>query len=185
VGAEGACFRSPYLRAIPCLRHATLGGKVTVQSTVMVEDKRGPRRMAYSHGVARVCSAIAELQHECSAAILQPGGPTPSAVGQADGTAVPRAGRYQARPPPMPRHGGQGADVQAGSGRASNAVPICLAPPTWDQVSPRWPALAPSLAGIKPGGISAPRGASRIEDRLRAMLDIPVFHDGTRHGRRS
>ena len=41
-------------------------------------------------------------------------------------------------------------------------------------------ALAPSFGGINLEDISAPR-CFEIEDRLRALLDIPVFHDD-QHG---
>src|SRR6266700_1984541 len=60
------------------------------------------------------------------------------------------------------------------------AVPICLATTDVDQVVATVAALAPSFGGINLEDISAPR-CFEIEDRLRAMLDIPVFHDD-QHG---
>ena len=61
-----------------------------------------------------------------------------------------------------------------------DAVPICLACTDVDEIVERGPALAPSFGGINLEDISAPR-CFEIEDRLRALLDIPVFHDD-QHG---
>jgi malate dehydrogenase (oxaloacetate-decarboxylating) len=49
-----------------------------------------------------------------------------------------------------------------------------------DEIVATVAALAPSFGGINLEDISAPR-CFEIEDRLRAMLDIPVFHDD-QHG---
>ena len=61
-----------------------------------------------------------------------------------------------------------------------NAVPVCIACTDVDDVVRTVAALAPSFGGINLEDISAPR-CFEIEDRLRAMLDIPVFHDD-QHG---
>jgi malate dehydrogenase (oxaloacetate-decarboxylating) len=61
-----------------------------------------------------------------------------------------------------------------------NAVPVCIACTDVDEVVRTVAALAPSFGGINLEDISAPR-CFEIEDRLRAMLDIPVFHDD-QHG---
>jgi malate dehydrogenase (oxaloacetate-decarboxylating) len=61
-----------------------------------------------------------------------------------------------------------------------DAVPICLATTDPEQIIAIVAALAPSFGGINLEDISAPR-CFEIEDRLRAMLDIPVFHDD-QHG---
>ena len=61
-----------------------------------------------------------------------------------------------------------------------NAVPVCIDVTDTDDVVRVVAALAPSFGGINLEDISAPR-CFEIEDRLRAMLDIPVFHDD-QHG---
>ena len=61
-----------------------------------------------------------------------------------------------------------------------NAVPVCIDVTDVDDVVRVVAALAPSFGGINLEDISAPR-CFEIEDRLRAMLDIPVIHDD-QHG---
>src|SRR5262249_20973946 len=61
-----------------------------------------------------------------------------------------------------------------------DAVPICLACTSVDEVVAAVAALAPRFGGVKLEDISAPR-CFEIEDRLRRLLDIPVFHDD-QHG---
>jgi malate dehydrogenase (oxaloacetate-decarboxylating) len=61
-----------------------------------------------------------------------------------------------------------------------NAVPIVLATTDADEIVETVERLAPSFGGINLEDISAPR-CFDIEDRLRAKLDIPVFHDD-QHG---
>ena len=55
-------------------------------------------------------------------------------------------------------------------------MPICLACTSADEIVATVAALAPSFGGINLEDISAPR-CFEIEDRLRQLLDIPVFHD--------
>ena len=61
-----------------------------------------------------------------------------------------------------------------------DAVPICLATTDVEEIIETVARLAPSFGGINLEDISAPR-CFEIEDRLKAMLDIPVFHDD-QHG---
>src|SRR5699024_10591088 len=61
-----------------------------------------------------------------------------------------------------------------------DAFPICLAAHSADEIVSHVKAIAPVFAGINLEDISAPR-CFEIEDRLRAELDIPVFHDD-QHG---
>ena len=61
-----------------------------------------------------------------------------------------------------------------------DAVPICLATTDVEEIIATVARLAPSFGGINLEDISAPR-CFEIEDRLKAMLDIPVFHDD-QHG---
>ena len=61
-----------------------------------------------------------------------------------------------------------------------DAVPICLDCTDVDEIVETVVRMAPSFGGINLEDISAPR-CFEIEDRLRAALDIPVFHDD-QHG---
>jgi len=148
------------------------GGKIGVRPTVDVPD-RAALAMAYTPGVARVCSAIAD-QPELAGEYTWTGN-TVAVV--SDGTAVLGLGDI-----------GPAAAMPVMEGKALlfkrfagiNAVPICIACTDVDEVVRTVAALAPSFGGINLEDISAPR-CFEIEDRLRAMLDIPVFHDD-QHG---
>ena len=148
------------------------GGKIDVRPTVDVPD-RAALAMAYTPGVARVCSAIAD-QPELASEYTWTGN-TVAVV--SDGTAVLGLGDI-----------GPAAAMPVMEGKALlfkrfagiNAVPVCIACTDVDDVVRTVAALAPSFGGINLEDISAPR-CFEIEDRLRAMLDIPVFHDD-QHG---
>jgi malate dehydrogenase (oxaloacetate-decarboxylating) len=148
------------------------GGKIDVRPTVDVPD-RAALAMAYTPGVARVCNAIAD-QPELASEYTWTGN-TVAVV--SDGTAVLGLGDI-----------GPAAAMPVMEGKALlfrrfagiNAVPVCIACTDVDEVVRTVAALAPSFGGINLEDISAPR-CFEIEDRLRAMLDIPVFHDD-QHG---
>ena len=61
-----------------------------------------------------------------------------------------------------------------------NAVPICLDTQDTEEIIATIKHIAPAYGGINLEDISAPR-CFEIEDRLKSMLDIPVFHDD-QHG---
>lgn len=61
-----------------------------------------------------------------------------------------------------------------------NAVPICLDTQDTDEIIEAVKNIAPGFGGINLEDISAPR-CFEIEERLKEMLDIPVFHDD-QHG---
>ena len=61
-----------------------------------------------------------------------------------------------------------------------DAVPLCLDTKDPDEIVAAVKAVAPTYGGINLEDISAPR-CFEIESRLRAALDIPVFHDD-QHG---
>src|SRR6187551_1923929 len=61
-----------------------------------------------------------------------------------------------------------------------DAFPLCLDTKDADEIVAFVKAVAPGFGGINLEDISAPR-CFEIERRLRAELDIPVFHDD-QHG---
>jgi malate dehydrogenase (oxaloacetate-decarboxylating) len=148
------------------------GGKIEIKSTVPVN---GPDdlSLAYTPGVARVCTAIAD-QPELANTYTWVAN-TVAVV--SDGTAVLGLGDI-----------GPAAAMPVMEGKALlfknfggvDAVPICLACTDVDELVETVAALAPSFGGINLEDISAPR-CFEVEDRLRARLDIPVFHDD-QHG---
>ena len=149
-----------------------LGGKISVQSTVTVED-RAALAMAYTPGVARVCSAIAE-DPELAATYTWVSN-TVAVV--SDGTAVLGLGDIgpSAAMPVM-----EGKALLFKNFGGVDAVPICLACTDVDELVETVARLAPSFGGINLEDIAAPR-CFEVEDRLRERLDIPVFHDD-QHG---
>jgi len=148
------------------------GGKMAVVSTV---DLAGPDdlSMAYTPGVARVCEAIA-----VDPALSDDYTWVPNTVAVVtDGTAVLGLGDIgpAAAMPVM-----EGKAVLFKQFGGVDAVPICLDTKDADEIVETVARLAPSFGGINLEDISAPR-CFEIEDRLKAMLDIPVFHDD-QHG---
>jgi malate dehydrogenase (oxaloacetate-decarboxylating) len=148
------------------------GGKISVTPSVDVADAAA-LAMAYTPGVARVCTAIAE-NPDLSAEFTWVAN-TVAVV--TDGTAVLGLGDIgpAAAMPVM-----EGKSLLFKRFANVDAVPICLATTDTDQIVATVAALAPSFGGINLEDISAPR-CFEIEDRLRDLLDIPVFHDD-QHG---
>jgi malate dehydrogenase (oxaloacetate-decarboxylating) len=147
-------------------------GKISVTPSVDVSDAAS-LAMAYTPGVARVCTAIAdnpELAAEYTWAAN-----TVAVV--TDGTAVLGLGDIgpKAAMPVM-----EGKSLLFKRFANVDAVPICLATTDTEQIIAAVAAIAPSFGGINLEDISAPR-CFEIEDRLRDLLDIPVFHDD-QHG---
>jgi malate dehydrogenase (oxaloacetate-decarboxylating) len=148
------------------------GGKIEVVSTVPLRDN-DDLSLAYTPGVAEVCLAIAaepELGWDYTwrskvVAVVT------------DGTAVLGLGDI-----------GPLASLPVMEGKALlfkqfggvDAVPIALDCTEIDELVDTVARLAPSFGGINLEDISAPR-CFEIEDRLKARLDIPVFHDD-QHG---
>ncbi|GED84796.1 NADP-dependent malic enzyme [Streptomyces sp. 6-11-2] len=148
------------------------GGKMAVQATVPVRDK-DDLSLAYTPGVARVCSAIAEqpeLVHDYTwkssvVAVVT------------DGTAVLGLGDIgpEASLPVM-----EGKAILFKQFGGVDAVPIALSCTDVDEIVETVVRLAPSFGGVNLEDISAPR-CFEIERRLQERLDIPVFHDD-QHG---
>ncbi|HEY6294370.1 MAG TPA: NADP-dependent malic enzyme [Streptosporangiaceae bacterium] len=148
------------------------GGKIGVSPTVDVTD-RAALALAYTPGVARVCTAIAE-DPELAGEFTWVSN-TVAVV--TDGTAVLGLGDIGPNAA-MPVMEGKALLFKRFAG--VDAVPICLACTDPDEIVATVAALAPSFGGINLEDISAPR-CFEIEDRLRDLLDIPVFHDD-QHG---
>jgi malate dehydrogenase (oxaloacetate-decarboxylating) len=149
-----------------------VGGKIEVTSAVQVTNA-DELSLAYTPGVARVCTAIAE---------------NPSLVRKytwksnvvavvTDGTAVLGLGDI-----------GPAASLPVMEGKALlfkefggvDSVPIALDCTDVDEFVETVVRLAPTFGGINLEDISAPR-CFEIERRLKERLDIPVFHDD-QHG---
>ncbi|MFC5832913.1 NAD(P)-dependent malic enzyme [Nonomuraea insulae] len=148
------------------------GGKIEIRATVPVRDA-DDLALAYTPGVARVCTGIAE-----NPALVNDYTWVSRVVAVvSDGTAVLGLGDI-----------GPSAAMPVMEGKALlfkefanvDAVPICLDCTDVDAIVETVVRLAPSFGGINLEDISAPR-CFEIEDRLRDLLDIPVFHDD-QHG---
>ncbi len=148
------------------------GGKIEVVSKVPVRT-RDQLSMAYTPGVARVCMAIHDEPEQ--AFTLTSKANMVAVV--SDGTAVlglGDIGPYAA----MPVMEGKAQLFKEFGG--VNAFPICLDTHDVDEIVETVTRIAPGFGGINLEDISAPR-CFEIERRLKADLDIPVFHDD-QHG---
>jgi malate dehydrogenase (oxaloacetate-decarboxylating) len=148
------------------------GGKLEVRSTIPVRNK-DDLSMAYTPGVARVCTAIADNPELAYVYTW-----TSKVVAVVtDGTAVLGLGDIgpAASMPVM-----EGKSLLFKEFAGLDSVPIALACTGVDEIVETVVRLAPSFGGINLEDISAPR-CFEIEDRLREALDIPVFHDD-QHG---
>ena len=148
------------------------GGKIEVNALCPVGDAHD-LAMAYTPGVARVCTAIQQepmLRHTHTmvknmVAIVT------------DGTAVLGLGNI-----------GPAAALPVMEGKALlfkefggvDAFPVCLDVATPEELVETVVRMAPSFGGINLEDIAAP-AAFEIEERLIEALDIPVFHDD-QHG---
>ena len=149
-----------------------LGGKIEMRSKVPLRT-RDELSMAYTPGVARVSLALAAKPEDARRLTIKRN----SVAVVTDGSAVlglGNVGPYAA----LPVMEGKAALFK----RFANidAWPICLDTQDVDQIVATVAAIAPGFGGINLEDISAPR-CFEVEKRLRAMLDIPVFHDD-QHG---
>jgi malate dehydrogenase (oxaloacetate-decarboxylating) len=149
-----------------------LGGKIEVAAKTPLKT-RDDLSMAYTPGVARVSSAIAEDPELVWNLTIKKN--TVAVV--TDGTAVLGLGDIgpEAALPVM-----EGKALLFKEFGGVDAWPICLATKDEDEIVAAVTAIAPVFGGINLEDISAPR-CFAIEQRLREALDIPVFHDD-QHG---
>ena len=147
-------------------------GKIQMFSTAAVRDK-DDLSMAYTPGVARICTAIENdisLSHQYTirkntVAIVS------------NGTAVLGLGDIGPEGA-MPVMEGKALLFKEFGG--VDGFPICINARTADEVVDFVQRIAPTFGGINLEDIKAPE-CFEIEERLRASLDIPVFHDD-QHG---
>jgi len=149
-----------------------LKGKLEVRSTVPLKT-RDDLSMAYTPGVARVCLAIAEDPEDARSLTIK--GNTVAIV--SDGSAVLGLGDIgpEAAMPVM-----EGKAVLFKRFAGIDAWPVCINASTADEIVAVVEAIAPVYGGINLEDIAAPK-CFEVEERLKASLQIPVFHDD-QHG---
>ena len=129
--------------------------------------------LAYTPGVAEPCKVIAKDKDAAYTYTIKSN--TIAVV--SDGSAVlglGNIGAYAAMPVM------EGKAVLFKSFGGVNAVPICLDTQDTEEIIKTVVNIAPAFGGINLEDISAPR-CFEIEERLKEILDIPVFHDD-QHG---
>lgn len=129
--------------------------------------------MAYTPGVARVCRAIAEDKEKANTLTIKQN----SVAVVSDGSAVLGLGNIgpEAAMPVM-----EGKAMLFKEFADIDAYPICLKTQDVEEIIKAVEWISPGFGGINLEDISAPR-CFEIEDRLKELLDIPVFHDD-QHG---
>lgn len=152
--------------------HEQWNGKLETISKTPVKS-REDLSLAYTPGVAEPCKVIAEDPEAAYKYTMKAN--TVAVV--SDGSAVlglGNIGPYAA----MPVMEGKAVLFKEFGG--VNAVPICLDTQDTEEIIKAVTYLAPGFGGINLEDISAPR-CFEIEERLKEILDIPVFHDD-QHG---
>lgn len=152
--------------------HKQWNGKIETVSKSPVKS-REDLSVAYTPGVAEPCKVIAKDKEAAYTYTMKAN--TVAVV--SDGSAVlglGNIGPYAA----MPVMEGKAVLFKEFAG--VNAVPICLDTQDTEEIIKAVTYLAPGFGGINLEDISAPR-CFEIEERLKEILDIPVFHDD-QHG---
>lgn len=152
--------------------HKQWQGKLETMAKSAVKT-RADLALAYTPGVAEPCKVIAQ---DKEAAYTYTWKANTVAV-VSDGSAVLGLGNIgpHAAMPVM-----EGKAVLFKEFGGVNAVPICLDTQDTEEIIKAVTYLAPGFGGINLEDISAPR-CFEIEERLKELLDIPVFHDD-QHG---
>ena len=154
------------------LMHEKWNGKLETVSKTPVKT-REDLAIAYTPGVAEPCKVIAQDKEAAYKYTMKAN--TVAVV--SDGSAVlglGNIGPYKAMPVM------EGKAVLFKEFGNVNAVPICLDTQDTEEIIKAVTYLAPGFGGINLEDISAPR-CFEIEERLKEILDIPVFHDD-QHG---
>ena len=154
------------------MMHEQWNGKLETVSKTPVKS-REDLAIAYTPGVAEPCKVIAKDPEAAYKYTMKAN--TVAVV--SDGSAVLGLGNIgpHAAMPVM-----EGKAVLFKEFGGVNAVPICLDTQDTEEIIKAVTWLAPGFGGINLEDISAPR-CFEIEERLKATLDIPVFHDD-QHG---
>lgn len=152
--------------------HTQGPGKIRVEGRIQVKNKYD-LSLAYSPGVAEPCRVIAENPVEAYRYTTK--GNLVAVV--TDGTAVLGLGDIGPLAA-LPVMEGKALLFKAFAG--VDGFPICLDTKDVDEIVAAVKAIAPTFGGINLEDISGPR-CFEIEERLKADLDIPVFHDD-QHG---
>lgn len=136
-------------------------------------NSREDLAIAYTPGVAEPCKVIAKDPEVAYTYTMKSN--TVAVV--SDGSAVLGLGNIGALAA-MPVMEGKAVLFKEFGG--VNAVPICLDTQDTEEIIKTVVNIAPAFGGINLEDISAPR-CFEIEERLKELLDIPVFHDD-QHG---
>ena len=154
------------------LMHEKWNGKLETTAKAPVKN-REDLAIAYTPGVAEPCKVIAQDKEAAYKYTMKAN--TVAVV--SDGSAVLGLGNIGPHAA-MPVMEGKAVLFKVFGG--VNAVPICLDTQDTEEIIKAVTWLAPGFGGINLEDISAPR-CFEIEERLKATLDIPVFHDD-QHG---
>nr|WP_330362326.1 NADP-dependent malic enzyme [[Clostridium] methoxybenzovorans] len=154
------------------LLHEEWKGKLEITSKAKVKS-REDLALAYTPGVAEPCKVIAANPEAAYQYTIKSN--TIAVV--SDGSAVLGLGNIGplAAMPVM-----EGKAVLFKEFGGINAIPICLDTQDTEEIIKTVVNIAPAFGGINLEDISAPR-CFEIEERLKELLDIPVFHDD-QHG---
>jgi len=152
--------------------HAEWKGKLTTESKIKI-DSGEVLALAYTPGVAEPCKVIAKDPEAAYTYTIKQN--TIAVV--SDGSAVLGLGNIGALGG-MPVMEGKAVLFKEFGG--VNAVPICLDTQDTEEIIKTVVNIAPAFGGINLEDISAPR-CFEIEERLKKLLKIPVFHDD-QHG---
>ncbi|MGE5557075.1 MAG: NAD(P)-dependent malic enzyme [Bacillota bacterium] len=152
--------------------HKEHQGKLSIVSKVAVKDQKD-LSLAYSPGVAEPCL---EIKKNPSAAYEYTNKGNFVAV-VSDGSAVLGLGDI-GPVAALPVMEGKAILFKAFAG--VDAFPICLATKDVDEVVDTVARMAPTFGGVNLEDISGPR-CFEIERKLKARINIPVFHDD-QHG---
>ena len=152
--------------------HEQWNGKLETAAKAHV-NSREDLAIAYTPGVAEPCKVIAKDPEAAYKYTIKSN--TVAVV--SDGSAVLGLGNIGALAA-MPVMEGKAVLFKEFGG--DNAVPICLDTQDTEEIIKTVVNIAPAFGGINLEDISAPR-CFEIEERLKELLDIPVFHDD-QHG---
>lgn len=152
--------------------HEQWNGKLETAAKAHV-NSREDLAIAYTPGVAEPCKVIAKDPEAAYKYTIKSN--TVAVV--SDGSAVLGLGNIGALAA-MPVMEGKAVIFKEFGG--VNAVPVCLDTQDTEEIIKTVVNIAPAFGGINLEDISAPR-CFEIEERLKELLDIPVFHDD-QHG---